>query len=63
LNSLFEHWRELLRSILGSFAAIFLLIEAIEVLGLGDISLALRCSSSVTGHTLAKQIGFNGRAH
>ncbi|RZO33864.1 MAG: hypothetical protein EVA86_08040 [Rhodobacteraceae bacterium] len=41
MNSLFEYWRELLRSILGSFAAIFLLIEAIEVLGLGDINLSV----------------------
>jgi len=39
LTLLFEHWRELLRSVLGSFAAIFLLLEAIEVLDLGNFSL------------------------
>lgn len=41
MNQVFEHWRELLRSILGSFAAIFLPIEAFEVLDLGNISLSL----------------------
>lgn len=41
MNLIFGHWRELLRSILGSFASIFLLLEAIEVLDLGNISLCL----------------------
>ncbi|MEP5729988.1 MAG: macro domain-containing protein [Sulfitobacter sp.] len=38
---IFEHWRELFRSILGSFAAIFLPLEAFEVLDIGNISLSL----------------------
>lgn len=38
LNWFFEHWRDLFRSILGSFAAIFLPIEAFEVLDLGNLS-------------------------
>lgn len=41
LRRFFEHWRELFRSILGSFAAIFLPLEAFEVLDLGNVSLSL----------------------
>lgn len=41
MNRIFEHWRELFRSVLSSFAAIFLPLEAFEVLDLGDISMSL----------------------
>jgi len=34
-----EHWRELLRSVLGSFGAIFLVLEAFEVLTDGNVTM------------------------
>ena len=37
LRWLLQHWRELLRSILGSFGAIFLILEAFEVLTDGNV--------------------------
>jgi hypothetical protein len=41
LKWIFEHWRELFRSILGSFAAIFLPVEAFEVFDLGNLSMSI----------------------
>lgn len=41
VKELFSHWFKFFRSILGSFAAIFLPLEAFEVLDIGDVSLTL----------------------
>lgn len=47
LRWLLEHWRELTRSILGSFGAIFLLLEAYEVLTDGNIQMPFLCFLAV----------------
>ncbi len=44
---LLEHWRELARSILGSFGAIFLSLEAYEVLTDGNIQMPFLCFLAV----------------